>query len=293
MKVLICDPVEKEVVEALRKRVEVQEGVNPKGTDANALVVRSRTKVTREIIESAKNLKVIGRQGVGLDNIDLEAAKEHSIAVVNTPEALTESVAELVIGLMFSLARDIPRADKGMKDGTWLKGKLREVELSGKTLGILGLGKIGARVAELCKSIGMSTIYWSRNRKPEIEKTGVRYVGLDELFEKADFLSIHLALTPDTEKMVGERELSLMKPSAFIINTARGAVLDEEGLYRALKDGKLAGAGLDVFSEEPYKGKLSELTNVILTPHVGSDTKEAQLRSGLSLAEKIIAQLGV
>jgi D-3-phosphoglycerate dehydrogenase len=293
MKVLICDPVEKEVVEALRKRVEVQEGVNPKGTDANALVVRSRTKVTREIIESAKNLKVIGRQGVGLDNIDLEAAEEHSIAVVNTPEALTESVAELVIGLMFSLARDIPRADKGMKDGTWLKGKLREVEISGKTLGILGLGKIGARVAELCKSMGMSTIYWSRHRKPEIEKTGIRYVGLEELFKKADFLSIHLALTPDTEKMVGERELSLMKPSAFLINTARGAVLDEEALYRALKDGKLAGAGLDVFSEEPYKGKLSELTNVVLTPHVGSDTREAQLRSGLSLAEKIVAQLGV
>jgi len=294
MKVLICDPVEKEVVDLLKKKLEVQEGGSPKGTDADALIVRSRTKVTREVIESAKNLKAIGRQGVGLDNIDLQAAKERGIAVVNTPEALTESVAELALGLMLSLARDIPRADKGMKEGAWLKGKLRQVELSGKTLGILGLGKIGARVAEVCRSLGMPVIYWSRNRKLDIEeKVGLLYVGLDDLFRKADVLSIHLALTPETERMVVEKKLSLMKPSAFLINTARGAVVDENALYNALKDGKLAGAGLDVFAEEPYKGRLGELPNVVLTPHVGSDTREAQLRSGLSLAEKIMAELGI
>jgi D-3-phosphoglycerate dehydrogenase len=294
MKVLICDPVEKEVVELLKRKLEVEEGGSPKDTDADALVVRSRTKVTREVIESAKNLKVIGRQGVGLDNVDLQAAKERGIAVVNTPEALTESVAELALGLMLSLARDIPRGDKGMKEGVWLKGKLRQAELSGKTLGILGLGKIGARVAELCKSMGMSVIYWSRNRKLDIEeKVGLIYVSFDDLFKRADILSIHLALTPETEGMVGGRELSLMKPSAFLINTARGAVVDEKALYKALKDGKLAGAGLDVFAEEPYKGRLGELPNVVLTPHVGSDTREAQLRSGVSLAEKIIAELGV
>jgi len=294
MKVLICDPVEKEVVELLKKKLEVQEGGSPKGTDADALIVRSRTKVTREIIESAGNLKVIGRQGVGLDNIDVEAAKERGIAVVNTPEALTESVVELALGLMLSLARDIPRADRGMKEGAWLKGKLRQLELSGKTLGILGLGKIGTRLAEICRSLGMPVIYWSRNRKPEIEeKVGLVYVSFDELFRKADILSIHLALTPETKGIVGERELSLMKPSALLINTARGAVVDEEALYKALRDGKLAGAGFDVFAQEPYSGKLCELPNVVLTPHVGSDTREAQLRSGTSLAEKIMVELRV
>jgi len=294
MRVLICDPVEKEVVELLKEKLEVQEGGEPKGTDADALVVRSRTKVTREIIESARNLKVIGRQGVGLDNIDLQAASERGIAVVNTPEALTESVAELTLGLMLSLARDIPKGDRGMKEGVWLKGRLRQMEISGKTLGILGLGKIGIRVAEMCGSLGMQVIYWSRNRKPEIEeKIGLLYVGFDELFRRADVLSVHLALTPETEGVAGERELSLMKSSAFLINTARGAVVDEEALYKALKEGKLAGAGLDVFSEEPYKGKLGELPNVVLTPHVGSDTREAQLRSGFSLAEKIMAQLRI
>lgn len=294
MKVLICDQVEKEVVEFLKEKLEVEEGGNPNGTDADALIVRSRTKITRDIIKSAGNLKVIGRQGVGLDNIDLEAAKEGRVAVVNTPEALTESVAELAVGLMFSLVRDIPKADKGMKEGTWLKGELRQVELLGKTVGILGLGKIGLRVAELCKSVGMPVIYWSRTRKPEIEKkVNITYVAFDELFRKADIISIHLALTPDTEKMVGWRELSMMKPSGFLINTARGAVIDEEALCKALREEKLAGAGLDVFTQEPYNGILKEIPNVVLTPHVGSDTREAQLRSGLSLAEKIETQLGV
>lgn len=294
MKVLIFDPVEKEVVEFLKKKLEVEEGGNPNETDADALIVRSRTKITRDIIKSAGNLKVIGRQGVGLDNIDLEAAKEKRVVVVNAPEALTESVAELAVGLMFSLARDIPKADKGMKEGIWMKGKLRQVELSGKTVGILGLGKIGLRVAELCKSVGMPVIYWSRTRKPEIEdKSNITYVPFDELFRKADIISIHLALTPDTEKMVGWRELSMMKPSGFLINTARGAVIDEEALCKALREGKLAGAGLDVFAQEPYNGILNELPNVVLTPHVGSDTREAQLRSGLSLAEKIVTQLGL
>jgi D-3-phosphoglycerate dehydrogenase len=294
MKVLICDPVEKEVVEFLKKKLEVEEGGNPNGTDADALIVRSRTKITRDIIKSARNLKVIGRQGVGLDNIDLEAAKEKRVVVINTPEALTESVAELAVGLMFSLARDIPKADKGMKEGTWLKGKLRQIELSGKTVGILGLGKIGLRVAELCKSLGMPIIYWSRTRKPEIEdRASITYVAFDELFKKADIISIHLALTPETEKMVGWRELSMMKPSGFLINTARGAVIDEEDLCKALREEKIAGAGLDVFTQEPYNGILEETPNLVLTPHVGSDTREAQLRSGLSLAEKIEMQLGV
>ena len=293
MKVLICDTVEKNVVELLKTKLEVKEG-SPMWTDADALIVRSRTKVTREVMESAKNLKVVGRQGVGLDNIDLAAAKERGIVVVNTPEALTESVAELALGLMFSLAREIPRADKGMKEGAWLKGRLRQAELSGKTLGILGLGKIGARLADMCIGLGMSAIYWSRTRKPNLEeRLRLVYVGFNDLFRVSDILSIHLALTSETMNMVGVRELSLMKPSSFLINTARGAVVDEDALYDALSNNRLAGAGLDVFPEEPYKGKLAELPNVVLTPHVGSDTREAQLRSGTELAQKIIAGLGV
>lgn len=221
------------------------------------------------------------------------AARDHGVAVVSTPEALTESVAELALALMLSLVRDMPRADNGMKEGLWLKGKLRQQELSEKTLGILGLGKIGMRVAELCGKIGMPVIYWSRTRKPTLEQQEkISYVSFDDLFSEADIMSVHVALTPDTERMVTARELSLMKPSAYLVNT-RGAVVDEEALYIALKKGKLAGAALDVFVQEPYTGKLAELSNVVLTPHVGSDTREAQLRSGLSLAEKIVKQLRV
>ncbi len=295
MKVLICDPVESKVVDLLKSKLEVKNEGNPRGTDADAIIVRSRTKITREVIESARNLKVIGRQGVGLDNIDLSAAQSRGIVVVNTPEALTQSVAELTIGLMLSLAREIPRADRGMKEGRWLKGELHQCELSGKTLGILGLGKIGAQVAFICNSMGMRSIYWSRNRKPQLEHdSGFVYVELDELFRASDFLSIHLALTPETKGVVGRRELDLMKPTAFLVNTARGAVVDEKALYDALKAGKLAGAGLDVFSQEPYSaGKLTELPNVVMTPHIGSDTREAQLRSGMSLAEKIMTVLHV
>jgi phosphoglycerate dehydrogenase-like enzyme len=168
--------------------------------------------VTRQTIESAGNLKVIGRQGVGLDNIDLDAAKEHGIAILSIPETLTESVAEITLALIFSLARDIPRADKGMKERIWLKGKLRQQEIYGKTLGIIGLGKIGMRVAELCSNIGMSVIYWNRTRKPELEQQDkISYVSIDDLFSKANIVSIHVALTPDTERMITARVLSLMK----------------------------------------------------------------------------------
>ena len=294
MKVLVCDPVEREVVEFLKSRLEIQEGGDPTGTDADAIIVRSRTRITREVIKSAGNLKVIGREGVGLDNIDVAAAQTRGIAVLNTPEELTESVAELALGLMISLAREISRADKGMKEGTWLKGELRQSELAGKTLGILGLGRIGTKVASICESIGMKPIYWSRNRKQQLEEEfSIVHVEFDELFKASDFLSIHLALAPETEKIVGKRELALMKSTAFLVNTARGAVIDEEALYEALRTGKLAGAGLDVFSQEPYSGKLRDLPNVVMTPHIGSDTREAQLRSGMSLAKKIMAELRV
>jgi phosphoglycerate dehydrogenase-like enzyme len=181
-----------------------------------------------------------------------------------------------------------------MTEGAWLKGRLRQAELSGKTLGILGLGKIGARLAEMCMGVGMPIIYWSRTRKPNLEeRLRLAYVSFDDLFKASDILSIHLALTDETENIVGVTELSLMKPSSFLINTARGAVVDEDALYDALSSNRLAGAGLDVFPEEPYKGKLGDLPNVVLTPHVGSDTREAQLRSGTELAQKIMAGLGV
>lgn len=292
MKVLICDPIEDEALELLRKRLDVKVGGEAKNTDADVIIVRSRTKVTKEVVESAKNLKIIGRPGVGVDNIDVKAAEERGIKVINTPEALTESVAELTVGLMLSLAREIPKADKSLKDGRWLKGELRGIELSEKTLGILGLGKIGYRVMEICKAMGMKVIYWSRTRKPKLErKIGATYVDFHSLLMQSDFLSLHLTLTPETKGIIGKREIALMKPTTFLINMSRGAVLDEEALYEALKNQKLAGAGLDVFVNEPYNGRLRELDNVILTPHIGSNTREAQLRAGIALAEKIISEL--
>lgn len=292
MKVLICDPVEDEVLKLFRTKFEVKVGGDPNNTDAHVIIVRSRTEVTKEVIESAKNLKIIGRPGAGLDNIDVKEAEKRDIKVMNTPEALTESVAELTVGLILSLARDIPKADKNLKEGKWLKSELKGIELSRRTLGILGLGKIGCRVMEICTAMGMKVIYWSRQRKMDLEKKiGAEYLDLPVLFMQSDFLSLHVALTPQTKGIVGKKEITLMKPSAYLINTSRGAIVDENALYEALKNKQLAGAGLDVFIDEPYSGQLRELDNVIMTPHIGSNTREAQLKAGITLAEKIILEL--
>ncbi len=290
LKVQICDPVDDAVITRLRDRFRVEVHRDVLNTDADVLVVRSRTKITAKVIEAAKNLKIIARPGVGVDNIDMHAAAKHGIKVINTPQAPTRSVAELTLALVLSLAREIPKADRALRTGRWAKRELSGSEVGGKTIGILGLGKIGYEVARLCRAVGMEVIYWSRHRKPDREADGIAYVSFEELFRRSDFLSIHLALTPATRGIVGKREMAWMKRRACLINTARGALIDEEALYEAVRTGRIR-AGLDVFTEEPYTGPLRELETVVLTPHIGANTREAQRRSGMCIADAIIAAL--
>ena len=288
----ICDPVEEAVITRLRDRFQVVERNDVQNTDADVLVVRSRTRISRRVIESAKNLKIIARPGVGVDNIDVDAAAEYGIKIINSPQASTRSVAELTLGLILSLARSIPRADQALRKGYWKKKDLKGCEVAGKTMGILGLGKIGYEVARLCHALSMEVIYWSRHRKPDREVAAdIAYVSFEELFRRSDFLSIHTALTTATRGIVGRRELSWMKLGSCLINTARGALVDEVALYEVLQTGRIRGAGLDVFSEEPYSGSLRKLATVVLTPHIGANTHEAQLRSGTFIADAIIATL--
>lgn len=298
MRLLVCDPLEKEVVTKLKEKFEVIEacdldenGLMEKVRDVEVVVVRSKTRVTRKIIEAGNRLKMIGRPGVGLDNIDVKAAGERGVKVLNTPEAPAPSVAELVFCLMLCLARRIPMADSGMKGGRWLKGETKGNELYGKTLGIVGFGHIGSRIAKIAIAAGMTVLAYDKYRKEADE--GVRLVGLEELLENSDFVSLHVPLTDETRHMISLRELGTMKQSAFLINTSRGEVVDEEALYTALMERKIAGAGLDVFSKEPYFGPLAKLDNVVATPHIGANTEEAQLRAGMMLAEKIFKEAGI
>jgi len=301
MKVAICDPIAKEGVEFLKSKgvevidlTEIPKEELPKHIgDVDALIVRSATKVRKEMIDSAPNLKVIGRAGVGLDNIDVEYAKSKGIKVVNTPGATSISVAELAIGLMLAVYRKIAYADRETRAGNWPKKKCKGMELYGKTLGIIGFGKIGREVAKRAKALGMKVIYYSRTRKEDYEKSlGVEYRELDKLLEEADIVTLHVPLTPETKHLINEERIAKMKDGAVIINTARGGVVDEEALYNALKSGKLYGAALDVYENEPLKeSKLFELDNIVLTPHIGAQTKEGQKRAGVEIAEKVYEEL--
>jgi D-3-phosphoglycerate dehydrogenase len=244
----------------------------------DALVVRSRTKVDAEVIESATRLKIIGRPGTGLDNIDLRAANANGVEVVNSPEALVEAVAEHVIGLMLALARNIPEADASMKAGRWEKERFVGVELKGKTLGIAGLGRIGRRVAEIARVLGMSLLGYDviEVSQETLASLGCRMVDLDTLFASADYITLHVPLTTETRHLVDPRRISLMKRSSFLINTSRGEVIDEPALVRALVAGEIGGAALDVFESEPPRPEVSAAPNLIMTPHIGGQTKDAQ-----------------
>jgi len=260
----------------------------------DVLVVRSRTKVTREIIEAGEKLKVVGRAGAGIDNIDVEAAKEKGVKVLNTPEAPAIAVAELTIGLLLSLARQIPRADSSMKEGRWAKKEFKGWQLNGKTFGVIGLGHIGEKVARLAKAFGMKILITKRTPpSPEIlRELEAEFVPLDELLKRSDIVSLHVPLTSQTYHMIGEREIQLMKDGAFIINTSRGAVIDEKALFKALKSGKLGGAALDVYEVEPPEDySLMKLPNVVCTPHIGAQTVEAQRAAATLLAQKIVNEL--
>jgi D-3-phosphoglycerate dehydrogenase len=250
--------------------------------------------MTRELIAKADKCKIIARVGVGLDNIDQEAAKEKNIRVINAVEGAITAVAELVIGLMISMAREIPRADREIRNGNWIKKELMGSELKGKYLGIVGLGNIGKRLGRLARALNMNIIgYDVIPIDDEFSKeVGLMKADLDTLLSSADYVSLHVPLLDSTHHMINAEKIKLMKNTARIINTSRGGVIDEDALYNSLKDGSLAGAALDVFETEPATGnRLTTLPNFIATPHMGSQTKEAQLLAANIIAEKIIQVL--
>jgi D-3-phosphoglycerate dehydrogenase / 2-oxoglutarate reductase len=294
MKVLICDKTEKEYIEQMRAAgltVDVRDDITPEELpnvlpNYDAMVVRSRTKVRQPLIDVCPNLKVIVRGGVGLDTIDHEYAKSKGIAVMNTPLASSASVAELAIGYMFALARNIYKATSTMKAEKWDKKSFEGDEIGGKVLGIIGLGNIGKETARRAMALGMTVIAYDPFASLA---EGVRKVSLDELFSQADYISIHAPKTKETANMIGAEQLAKMKDGVRIINCARGGIVNEDALYDALKSGKVAGAALDVFAEEPPTDwKLPKLDNVIASPHIGAATKEAQARVGYEVAQKII-----
>lgn len=258
----------------------------------DALIVRSRTKVTPQLLDAAGRLKVVGRAGVGVDNIDLESARAHGVTVVNAPESTSLAVAELTLGLMLALARQIPRADASVKQGQWLKQELLGMELHGKTLGIVGVGRIGAGVAHRAAAFGMTVLGYDSKSGQEVKSRGAEPVGLEELYARSDFISLHLPLTDDTRSMVAAHAFGQMKRGVRIISLARGGILDESALLDALESGQVAGAALDVFaSEPPGASALVRHPNVIATPHIGAQTAEAQSRAAVDIANEVLAVL--
>ncbi|MEJ5230142.1 MAG: D-2-hydroxyacid dehydrogenase [Pseudothermotoga sp.] len=258
------------------------------------LIVRSATKVTRDLIEKGTKLKIIGRAGVGLDNIDVKAAEEKGIKVLNTPGASAISVAELTFGLMLSAARHIARGTIDLKNGLWSKKELEGFELFGKTLGVIGLGMIGREVAKRAIAFGMTVVAYD----PLVSSfEGVKMVNLDELYAVSDFITLHVPLTEKTKHMINAQTIAKMKNGVIIVNASRGGVIDEEALYNALMSKKVAAAAFDVFEVEPpfddLRKKLLQLPNVVATPHIGASTFEAQQRVGKELVERIFKELGI
>ncbi len=297
--VLICDevaPVLNKVLKENGLKITYEPQITPDQIkerigEFNIIIVRSRTKLTKELIEKADKCKIIARVGVGLDNIDEDTAKAKNIRVINAVEGAMTAVAELVLGLMFALARQIPRGDSGIRKGEWLKKELKGTELKGKYLGLIGCGNIGKRLGRLAKGLNMNIIgYDVIPIDPEFTKeVGLMKTDLDTLLQSSDYVSIHVPLLDSTYHLIDSKKLSIMKKTAKIINTSRGGVIDEEALYDAIKNGNLGGAALDVFEKEPATDSpLATLPNVILTPHIGAQTKEAQSLAANVIAEKII-----
>jgi len=299
-KVLVCDTIHEDGIRMLQNasfQVDLKTKITPEELvkvveNYDAMVVRSRTKVTDGVLAAGKRLKVVARAGVGLDNVDVEAAKRRGIQVVNSPEAPSNAVAELVIGFMLSLARRIPEADASMKKGEWIKNKLTGFELKGKTVGIIGFGRIGYLVARKAKALEMRVLVYDviiDKLMGYVREVGAESVSLDELLSSSDFISVHVPLLEETKHMIGLEEIGKMKKTAYLINASRGPVVDENALKGALMSGRIAGAALDVFEEEPPEGtELTGLTNVVCTPHIGAETEEAQRANSTIVAEKMI-----
>jgi D-3-phosphoglycerate dehydrogenase len=255
----------------------------------DALIVRSRTKVDREVLDRGSRLKLVARPGTGLDNVDIDYAKSKGVVVLNSPESLVEAVSEHVVLLMLALSRNLVAADLSTKQGRWEKNSLLGRELRGKVLGIVGLGRIGRRIAEIGRTLGMSVLAFDVITIPHdvISALGARIVSLGELFRSSDYITLHVPMTPDTLHMVGGSKLSEMKKTAFLVNTSRGGVIDEEALASALREGRIAGAALDVFEKEPPSGAILSAPNTILTPHIGGQTEEAQSDAIIAIGEKV------
>jgi len=300
MKVLVADDISKNGVEMLKANkyeVDVRTGLKEDELvkivkDYDVVLVRSATKVTKKIIDASK-LKVIGRAGIGVDNIDVDAATARGILVMNAPSGNVVSTAELTVGLMFSLARKIAHADASMKKGEWKRKELKGAQVQGKTLGIIGLGRVGAEVAKRASALGMTVIAYDPLVSPEVGvRLHVRLVPLARLLRESDFITLHTPLTAQTKDIIGRDELAVMKKGAMLVNCARGGVVNEDALFEALSEKRIAGAALDVFSSEPPTGsKLLTLENIILTPHLGATTAEAQEEVGSEIAEQVIAYL--
>ncbi len=261
--------------------------------DYDALIVRSRTKVTQAVLTAGSRLKVVGRAGIGVDNIDLAAARQAGVTVVNSPLATTVTVAELALGMMLGMAREIPRADASMKAGKWLKKELEGSELFGKTLGVIGFGRIGAAMAKRASAFDMKVLaYDVLKNANEIRLDGGIPVGLDELLAASDFISLHLPLTPDTKNMLNAEVFAKMKDGVYLVNASRGGIMDEDALVEALNSGKVGGVALDVYANEPPGlTPLVSHPKVICTPHIGAQTVEAQARAGYDIATEIVAAL--
>ncbi|MCW3138302.1 MAG: phosphoglycerate dehydrogenase [Methanophagales archaeon] len=300
-KILITDHLSEEGIRKLREfgDVEIQVGVSEEELKAriagyDALIVRSGTKVTREVIEAGTRLKVIGRAGVGVDNIDVDSATERGIMVVNAPGANTISAAEHTIGMLLSLSRKIPAANQSLKSGEWSRKKYMGVEVNGKVLGIIGLGRVGGEVAKRAKGLGMRVVAYdpfiSQEKAGEL---GVSLMGFSEVLSISDFITIHTPLMKDTYHLIGKDEFEKMKEGVRIINCARGGIIDENALVEAIKSGKVAGAALDVFEQEPppMDSDLLKLDSVIVTPHLGASTEEAQRAAAIVIADEVIRAL--
>ncbi|HEX6952320.1 MAG TPA: phosphoglycerate dehydrogenase [Gaiellaceae bacterium] len=296
-RVLVREAISEAGVDLLRSRFDVDvDGDSPLeeiigGYDA--IVVRSATKLTADVLERAGRLKVIGRAGVGVDNVDVDAATRRGIVVANAPESTVVSAAEHTIGLLVALARNIPQAHAALKQGRWERSAYGGIELAGKTLGVLGFGRIGQQVARRALGLGMRVVAYD----PYVTAERFRELGAEPVespegvYAVADFLTLHLPLTAETRGSVGKTAFEAMRPGVRIINAARGPLLDEEALLAALRSGKVAGAALDVFGDEPYTGPLLELDNVVVTPHLAASTGEAQDRAGVIVAEQVVAAL--
>ena len=299
-KILLTDGLEENGQAIMRKSAEVDDRGGISADELlqiaggyDAIIVRGRTKVTAAVFDAGKKLKVVGRAGVGVDNIDLAAARQHGVTVVNAPVATSVAVAELAFGLMLALVRELPRADAGMKSGKWLKKEMEGSEVYGKTLGVIGFGRIGSNVAQRAAAFGMKILAYDPLLSPEeISKRGGEPVSLDQLYAGSDFITLHVPLSNETRGMLNAETFHKMKKGVRVVCAARGGVIDEAALLEALESGQVAGAGLDVFAvEPPGQTALISHPRVIATPHVGAQTIEAQQRAAGDIANEVLAAL--